>query len=863
MREFRAFFAVLAAAVAALVAFGAAVFAQDAGPYQAVTLPDRIEAEHYDSGESGVAWSDTDAHAGSGSFRVDDDVDAFEIERVGASGQALLGRTRDGEFVQYTVEVADADEFEIRLQVASGADAPGVIHVDVDGARVGTVDGDTDGWFQWTARTAGTVALDAGTHVVQLTWADGANVNLDWIDFRSTTPQPAQCDAGVLEAEDATIAGRFGAGDFDQASGGSAVGVERGAGGFFGGVGDSYVEFCTSVATAGEYRIDARLLAPAPNKTSFFVSIDDGPLVDFVADQSGDISQDDFGTFVVNDARGLDPLYAKEAPTPVVEVATWQLEPGDHTVRFYLRRDGVFLDTMTLAPVDAPTCLIFDRVAPSNLDQQSCDRLDRLINETVESTYANKRQRPAYAGDPCDWPGVTCDDSGSNVTGLDLVLPDRGEFPSLVLDFPELMHLALDSATNETLSIVLPARIGELTNLKTLKLNGTELAELPAEFGKLTNLETLDLDDNELTELPVEIGSLRALTTLDVSNNELDGDVSAIAPLLDNDGFELAIADNPCADATDPELAAVISAQNDGVCQVVPDCVNNCAPLRALYRELALPIEEGDPCDWDGIECDDTGTLRYLSLGYKDLPSLPAEIGDLTSLTELDLAANQLTALPPEFGNLVNLEVLSLGGNNRVSLPPEFANLTALFYLELTANNYEEVPPEVLRLPSLRHLDLVANPLAELPAEIGNLASLEELYLGFATPLVSLPPEIGNLSNLRRLLMFETQLTSLPPEIGNLSNLRMLSVLQSNLTSLPPEIGNLVGLKALSVQQNNLTSVDRPGTRRSDRCAKQRRVCGRAGLRWAAGLWAVGGVVCRAWSARSGRRTVQLGWRRV
>jgi len=118
--------------------------AQVAGPFAEVELPARVEAEHYDAGDPGVAWSDTDAHAGVGDFRVDDDVDAFVIERVGASGQALLGRTRDGEFVQYTVEVAAADEFEVRLRVASGADAPGAINVDVDGARVGTVDANAE-----------------------------------------------------------------------------------------------------------------------------------------------------------------------------------------------------------------------------------------------------------------------------------------------------------------------------------------------------------------------------------------------------------------------------------------------------------------------------------------------------------------------------------------------------------------------------------------------------------------------------------------------------------------------------------------------------------------------------------------------
>jgi len=87
----------VSAVLAGWFGLAAIAAAQAAGPYESVELPARIEAEHYDSGAEGVAWSDTDEHAGRGDFRTDDSVDAFVIERVGASGQTLLGRTRDGE----------------------------------------------------------------------------------------------------------------------------------------------------------------------------------------------------------------------------------------------------------------------------------------------------------------------------------------------------------------------------------------------------------------------------------------------------------------------------------------------------------------------------------------------------------------------------------------------------------------------------------------------------------------------------------------------------------------------------------------------------------------------------------------------
>ena len=48
-------------------------------------------------------------------------------------------------------------------------------------------------------------------------------------------------------------------------------------------------------------------------------------------------------------------------------------------------------------------------------------------------------------------------------------------------------------------------------------------------------------------------------------------------------------------------------------------------------------------------------------LNNNQLTSLPAEIGQLTSLTELYLSDNQLTSVPAEIGQLTSLKELDLG----------------------------------------------------------------------------------------------------------------------------------------------------------------------------------------------------------
>ena len=59
------------------------------------------------------------------------------------------------------------------------------------------------------------------------------------------------------------------------------------------------------------------------------------------------------------------------------------------------------------------------------------------------------------------------------------------------------------------------------------------------------------------------------------------------------------------------------------------------------------------------------------------LTSLPAEIGQLTSLRELHVGNNRLTSVPAEILQLTSLQELHLGGNQLTSVPAAIRELRA------------------------------------------------------------------------------------------------------------------------------------------------------------------------------------------
>ncbi len=243
---------------------------------------------------------------------------------------------------------------------------------------------------------------------------------------------------------------------------------------------------------------------------------------------------------------------------------------------------------------------------------------------------------------------------------------------------------------------------------------------------------------------------------------------------------------------------------------------------------------------WYGVFTNGSGCVTNLYLIANNLVgTIPAEMGNLSSLTDLQINDNQLSgALPAELGNLSNLTVLivnnnQLGGcfdsnlagfcsqldsyvtsnsaafidagNNFDATWDDFCSTEAgicmscsvtdslaLIALYNSANGSAWGPKKwILSQPMstwegitlnadgcVTVIDLLANDLSgTLPPEIGDLSELTDLLLSYNDIGGNIPPELGNLTNLATLRLDDNIFTgSIPPTLAGLGNLTDLLV---------------------------------------------------------------------------------------
>ncbi len=161
------------------------------------TIPGVVEAEHYDLGGDGAAYSDfTDANTGGG-IRLDDGVDVRSSRDSGGGFDVTDLSAR--EWTRYTVDVAQTGRYRVVARAAGGVG--GRLRLSVDGADLlGDVPvPPTGGDVTFRSVTLGEVDLEAGRRVLRLDFRSGG-FSLNRLTFVAlgATSSDAAPEAGDL-----------------------------------------------------------------------------------------------------------------------------------------------------------------------------------------------------------------------------------------------------------------------------------------------------------------------------------------------------------------------------------------------------------------------------------------------------------------------------------------------------------------------------------------------------------------------------------------------------------------------------------------------------------------------------------------
>ena len=132
-----------------------------------VALPGIVQAENFDEGGEGLAYSDLSSHNSGGVYRTT----AVDIGTTSdpSSGGYYVGWTRVGEWLQYTVDATQTRTYTLNMRVANEGSGAS-FRIEVDGVdRTGPIQlPDTGGWDAWQTLSVSGISLQAGPRTIRV-----------------------------------------------------------------------------------------------------------------------------------------------------------------------------------------------------------------------------------------------------------------------------------------------------------------------------------------------------------------------------------------------------------------------------------------------------------------------------------------------------------------------------------------------------------------------------------------------------------------------------------------------------------------------------------------------------------------------
>lgn len=168
-------------------------------PYggKAAVIPGKIEAENYDEGAAGMAYSDKsegNVCDNFTNFYRKDDVDIKEI-----TDGAAIGSFQGGEWMSYTVDVQEDGEYNVIIRLGEGNDSGALtVEFDKSNAKQEVKVGKVGAWGDFKEVTAKEMTLVKGEQNMVIT-NTGDWIDVDWVKFEKVG------STGVAETSIASV----------------------------------------------------------------------------------------------------------------------------------------------------------------------------------------------------------------------------------------------------------------------------------------------------------------------------------------------------------------------------------------------------------------------------------------------------------------------------------------------------------------------------------------------------------------------------------------------------------------------------------------------------------------------------------
>ncbi len=164
-----------------------------------ISIPGTVEAENYDVAGQGFSYFDNNSDNKGGAYRED----GVDIEAAGDN--YVVGYTEAGEWLKYSVNVAEDGMYSITAKVSTASDTKGFM-LYIDGEEIledYTIEATGEDWKTYKVIEVGKSKLYAGDHELKLQIV-GNYVNVDWVKF---TPESATGESSSSAGPESSSAG--------------------------------------------------------------------------------------------------------------------------------------------------------------------------------------------------------------------------------------------------------------------------------------------------------------------------------------------------------------------------------------------------------------------------------------------------------------------------------------------------------------------------------------------------------------------------------------------------------------------------------------------------------------------------------